>query len=161
MTSSSKQHEHVIGVISDTHGLLRPEVSAALQGSGLIIHAGDIGSPEVLERLREIARVVAVRGNTDTGLWASILPVAEVVQVAGIDLYVLHDINDLDLDPGAAGFRVVISGHSHRPGITHRSDVMFLNPGSAGPRRFNLPVSLARLLISDRQLDAEIVELSV
>jgi putative phosphoesterase len=150
-----------IGVISDTHGLVRPEALAALRGSDLIIHAGDIGSPTVLEALRKIAPVVAVRGNNDTGAWASALPLTEIVDVAGLRLYVLHDLKELDLDPAAAQLRAVITGHSHRPAMEERNGVLFLNPGSAGPRRFTLPIALARLQIARRRLDARIIELDV
>jgi uncharacterized protein len=152
---------HVLGVISDTHGMLRPEAVKALEGVEMIIHAGDIGAPEVLEALRAIAPVVAVRGNNDKGDWAYSLPETEVVEVGAITLYVLHDIKTLDLDPLAAGFAAVISGHSHRPTLVKRQDVLFLNPGSAGPRRFKLPVSLARLAIREDAIDARLVELTV
>jgi uncharacterized protein len=152
---------HVLGVISDTHGLVRPEAVKALEGVDLIIHAGDIGTPEVLEALRAMAPVVAVRGNNDKGSWAFGLPETEVVEVGGIALYVLHDIKTLDLDPMAAGFAAVISGHSHRPALVTRQEVLFLNPGSAGPRRFKLPVSVARLVIRGDAIDAQLVELAV
>jgi putative phosphoesterase len=152
---------HLLGVISDTHGLVRPEAVNALEGAGMILHAGDIGTPEVLEALRAIAPVVAVRGNNDTGDWAHALPETEVVEVGGVALYVLHDVKALDLDPVAAGFHAVISGHSHRPAMAHRQGVLFLNPGSAGPRRFKLPVSVARLLIRGGAIDATLVELAV
>ncbi len=152
---------HVLGVISDTHGLVRPEAINALEGSDMIIHAGDIGMPEVLETLHAIAPVVAVRGNNDTGDWAYILPETEVVEVGGIALYVLHDVKALDLDPVAAGFHAVISGHSHRPAMATRQGVLFLNPGSAGPRRFKLPVSVARLIIRGDANDAQLIELAV
>lgn len=132
-----------------------------LAGSDLIIHAGDVGAPEILDRLRKLASVVAVRGNADRGPWAKVLPIAEAVRVAEMDLYVLHDVNELDLDPRAAGFHAVISGHSHQPRIEHRNGVLFLNPGSAGPRRFALPVSVARLHVSNGKLDAQIIKLSV
>ena len=132
-----------------------------LAGSDLIIHAGDVGAPEILDRLRKVASVVAVRGNADRGPWAKVLPIAEAVRVAEMDLYVLHDVTDLDLDPRAAGFHAVISGHSHQPRIEHRNGVLFLNPGSAGPRRFTLPVSVARLHIGNGKLDAQIIELNV
>jgi uncharacterized protein len=149
------------GVISDTHGLLRPEAVKALEGVDMIIHAGDIGKPEILEALRAIAPVVAVRGNNDTGEWALTLPKTEVVEVGRIALYVLHDIHALDLDPAAAGFDAVISGHSHQPAVARRHGVLFVNPGSAGPRRFKLPVSLARLSIRGEALDARLVDLPV
>lgn len=151
--------EHLIGVISDTHGLLRPQAVAALQGAELIIHAGDIGGPEVLAALERIAPVCAVRGNTDRGHWSRNLPLNRVVEVGGVHLYVLHELYALDLDPAAAGFQAVIFGHSHRPHQERQDGVLYLNPGSAGPRRFTLPVSLARLRLSDNSLQAELVEL--
>jgi hypothetical protein len=150
-----------IGVISDTHGLLRPEAARALHGVDRIVHGGDVGSPDILDRLREIAPTVAVRGNVDTAPWAGVLPATEVVEARGLHLYVLHDIAALDLDPAAAGFAAVIYGHSHRPGAERRNGVLFLNPGSAGPRRFRLPVSLARLEIRGDQLECELIELPV
>lgn len=153
--------DHVIGVISDTHGLLRPEAVAELGGSELIVHAGDIGNPEVLDELRVIAPVIAVRGNTDKGGWAEALPETEVVQLGEFSFYVLHDLSKLDLDPVAADLTGVISGHSHRSEVRERGGVLFLNPGSAGPQRFNLPVTVARLCMRDGNLDAEIVELHV
>ncbi|MGH7370760.1 MAG: metallophosphoesterase family protein [Candidatus Methylomirabilales bacterium] len=161
MASGARGGDRVVGVISDTHGLLRPEVILELTGSDLIIHAGDIGGPEILDRLRKIASVVAVRGNADRGPWAKALPTAESVRVAAMDLYVLHDVSDLDLDPRAAGFHAVISGHSHQSRIEHRNGVLFLNPGSAGPRRFTLPVSVARIHVRDSKLEVEIVQLNV
>src|SRR5713101_9401546 len=126
---------HTVGVIADTHGLLRPEAAVALASSELIIHAGDVGSAEVLDKLREIASVVAVRGNIDKGPWAVTLPATEIVEIGGVFLCILHDLRELDLDPAAAKFHGVIAGHSHRPRVEHRNGVMFLNPGSAGPRR--------------------------
>ena len=150
-----------MGVISDTHGLLRPEAVAALEGSDLIVHAGDVGAPEVLEVLRRIAPVFAVRGNNDRGPWASALPTTEVVEVDGLLLYVLHDLHELDLDPAAAGFSAVIAGHSHQPRAETRGGVLYLNPGSAGPRRFTLPIALARLHIDHGALTPRIVELPV
>jgi uncharacterized protein len=152
---------HVLGIISDTHGLMRPEAVKALEGVKMIIHAGDVGTPEVLDALRAIAPVVAVRGNNDKGEWAHALPETEVVEVGDIALYVLHDVKTLDLDPVAAGFQAVISGHSHQPATANRQGVLFLNPGSAGPRRFKLPVSVARLIIRGDTLDAQLVELAV
>ena len=160
MTRSQKE-AHVLGIISDTHGLMRPEAVEALNGVGTIIHAGDIGTPEILEALHAIAPVVAVRGNNDKGGWAQALPETEVVEVGGVALYVLHDVKTLDLDPAAAGFRAVISGHSHQPAMTTRQGVLYLNPGSAGPRRFKLPISVARLTVRGDTLDAELVELAV
>ena len=148
-----------IGVIADTHGLMRPEALEALQGSELIVHAGDIGSPRILEDLRTIAPVVAVRGNIDKEHWAQTLPEREAIECAGISLYVIHDIKELDLDPAAAGFSAVISGHSHRPSIRHRSGVLLLNPGSAGPRRFNLPVSVALIEVQGGIVEPRLIEL--
>ena len=151
----------IVGVISDTHGLLRPEAIAALKDSELIIHAGDVGDPGILERLRAIAPTFAVRGNVDTASWAEALPLTEVVQTAGLQMYVLHNLADLDLDPKAAGFAAVISGHTHRPIAERRNDVLYLNPGSAGPRRFTLPVAVARLQVEGSRLSHEIIELRV
>ena len=150
-----------MGVISDTHGLLRPEAVEALHDSDLIVHAGDVGDPAVLERLRAIAPTTAVRGNVDTGAWAKALPVSDVVNVGKLRVYVLHEISALDLDPKAAGFAAVISGHSHRPGAEVRNGVLYLNPGSAGHRRFALPVTVARLHVVGSRLSHEIVELRV
>jgi len=151
--------ERVVGVISDTHGLVRPEAIEALRGSELIVHAGDIGAPEVLDALRALAPVVAVRGNNDTDEWGRTLSETQVVEVGDVHLYVLHDLHGLDVDPVAAGFRGVISGHSHRPLAEERRGVLYLNPGSAGPRRFNLPIAVARLRVSGSSLSAEIIEL--
>jgi uncharacterized protein len=151
----------LIGVISDTHGLPRPAAVEALAGSDIIIHAGDIGTPEVVEALRAIAPVAAVRGNNDAEEWARAFPETQVVEVGSVALYVLHDVNALDLDPVAAGFRAVISGHSHRPAVARRQGVLFVNPGSAGPRRFKLPVSVGRLHIQGDVVDAELIELAV
>lgn len=151
----------VIGVISDTHGLLRPEALAALRGCNPILHAGDIGSADVLEQLRKLAPVFAVRGNNDRERWAELLPETEVVDVQNFRLYLLHDLHTLDLDPAAAGFHAVISGHSHRAKIEEKQGVLYFNPGSAGPRRFRLPVSIGRLTLSKRKLRGEIIELKV
>lgn len=148
-----------IGVISDTHGLLRPEALRALRGSDRIVHAGDVGDPGILDELGRLAPVIAVRGNVDRGPWAEALPETEVVEVGSIHLYLLHDLGALDLDPAAAGFAAVVSGHSHRPISELRDGVLYLNPGSAGPRRFRLPITLARLTVSGDRLSAEIVEL--
>jgi len=150
-----------IGVISDTHGLVRPEAVAALRGSDLIVHAGDVGHPAVLEALRAVAPVVAVRGNNDHGAWAEELSATEVVERAGVLLYVLHDLAELDIDLKAAGFHAVIAGHSHQPKLERREGVLYLNPGSAGPRRFKLPVALARVRVHAAGIDAELVELEV
>lgn len=152
---------HTVGVISDTHGLLRPEAVAALAGVDRIVHAGDIGSPDVLAALERIAPVAAVRGNNDRERWAAAIPETEVVEVGGVSLYVLHDLHELDLDPRAAGFAAVIAGHSHQPRLQEREGVLYLNPGSAGPRRFKLPISLARLTIAGPRVRAELVTLKV
>ncbi len=148
-----------IGVISDTHGLLRPEALQALAGSHLIIHAGDVGDPGILEVLRTIAPVVAVRGNVDHGEWASGLPESERIEEGEASIYVLHDVNQLDLDPAAAGIHAVISGHSHKPSMRTQDGVLYLNPGSAGPRRFKLPVTVARLHLRGKRLEAERIDL--
>jgi hypothetical protein len=152
---------HTVGVISDTHGLLRPEAVTALAGVERIVHAGDIGSPDVIAALERIAPVCAVRGNNDRERWAADIPETEVVEVGGVSLYVLHDLHELDLDPRAAGFAAVIAGHSHQPNLTERDGVLYLNPGSAGPRRFKLPISLARLTITGARLDAKLVTLEI
>jgi putative phosphoesterase len=148
----------LIGVISDTHNLLRPEVLTALKRSKLILHAGDVCRPEVLEELGRIAPIVAVRGNNDRGAWARRLPVSRTVEVGGFRIHILHDLKELDVDPRAEGFHAVVSGHSHRPGAHRRNGVLFLNPGSAGPRRFKLPVAVAHLSVGERGLRARIVE---
>jgi putative phosphoesterase len=153
--------EQVIGVISDTHSLLRPEAVAALHGVDLILHAGDVGRAEVLESLKAIAPVVAVRGNNDKGAWAEELPHWEVAVVGAIYIYMIHDLKEIDLSPAAAGFQVVVSGHSHQPSIEERKGVLYVNPGSAGPRRFSLPISVARLQVSGAAVSAELVEISV
>ena len=137
-----------IGIISDTHGLLRPEVAARFAGVHHIIHAGDIGRPEVISELRKIAPVTAIRGNIDRAAWAAEYPPTAVVELAGRSIYVLHNLAELDLDPAAAGIDVVVSGHSHRPKIETVGGVVYLNPGSAGPRRFSLPIALATLELS-------------
>jgi uncharacterized protein len=150
-----------VGVISDTHDLLRAEAIEALAGCDLLLHAGDVCGPEVLAALREIAPGIAVRGNNDHGPWAQRLAHTEVVGIGDAFVFVLHDLHELDLDPAAAGFAVVVSGHSHKPDIARRDGVLFLNPGSAGPRRFKLPIALALLHIRGTEVDAEVVELSV
>ena len=149
-----------IGVISDTHGLLRPEALAALKGAERIIHAGDVGDPAILDALGAIAPVLAVRGNIDRGAWANVLPGSRVVEWSERAIYVLHDIAELELDPAAAGFHAVITGHSHRPAIENKDGVLYFNPGSAGPRRFRLPITLGRLTVSPEGLQAELVDLS-
>jgi len=149
----------VIGVISDTHGLLRPEAVAALRGADQIIHAGDIGGPEVLSSLAEIAPVTAVRGNNDKGAWAGLIPSTALLEAQGVSIYILHDVNELDLDPAAAGPGVVIAGHSHQPSEDVRDGVLFFNPGSAGPRRFRLPICVGRLHIEGKSARAELITL--
>lgn len=138
-----------IGVISDTHGLLRPEAEQRLAGVAHVIHAGDIGRPNVVEGLRRIAPVIAIRGNVDKGQWAADYPENRMVRLGARSIYVLHDIHELQLDPALCGIDVVISGHSHRPLIETKKGVLYLNPGSAGPRRFNLPVTLATLDLTE------------
>jgi uncharacterized protein len=149
----------LIGVISDTHGLLRPQALAALRGSDYIIHAGDIGEPSILDRLNEIAPVTAVRGNVDRGAWAAKMRTTDVLEVGGVLIYLLHNLDEIDLKPEAAGFAAVIHGHSHRPRNEIRDGVLYFNPGSAGPRRFRLPVTVGRLFLRGQQLNAEIVDL--
>jgi putative phosphoesterase len=148
-----------VGVISDTHGLLRPEALLALRGADHLVHAGDIGKPEVLGELRTLAPLTAVRGNNDRGAWARTIPHTDSIRLGGVVLYVLHDLKTLDLDPAATGFRVVVSGHSHRPHVEERGGVLYLNPGSAGPRRFRLPVSVALLEVDAGRVRARIEEL--
>jgi putative phosphoesterase len=150
-----------IGVISDTHSLMRPEALAALKGVSHIVHGGDVGAAEVLDALSTIAPVTAVRGNNDTDTWAERLPVRDTLEVAGHSLYVLHDIADLDLDPAAAGFAVVVTGHSHQPKVVTKGGVLFMNPGSAGPRRFKLPISVGLLQVSAAGIEAQIEELNI
>ena len=153
--------KRLVGVISDTHGLLRPEAVAALRGSDLIIHAGDVGAPEVIDELRNLAPTFVVRGNVDKAHWAGALPMTAHVEVGGLVFHVLHDISELDLNPAAVGYAAVVYGHSHQPAIEMREGVLFLNPGSAGPRRFKLPVSIARVSVRGQQLRPEIVELQL
>jgi len=151
----------IIGLISDTHGLLRPEALAALRGSDAIIHAGDIGDRVILTELARIAPVSAVRGNIDRGDWALAVPETAVLEAAGVLIYILHNIDELDLDPAAAGFRVVVAGHSHKPATREKDGVLYVNPGSAGPRRFSLPIALGRLTIMEGVVSAEALELVV
>ena len=149
-----------IGVISDTHGLLRPEAIEALRGVRKIIHAGDVGTPKVLRELEKLAPVVAVRGNVD-GSWANHIPLTQVAEVDDVSIYVLHVLQELDLKPEAAGFRAVVYGHSHQPKVEQKNGVLYFNPGSAGPRRFRLPVCVGRLVIDQNVVSAEIIELAV
>ena len=150
-----------VGLISDTHGLLRPEAMAFLRGSDVIVHAGDIGNAAVLTELAAIAPVTAVRGNNDKGPWAETMRETEVLQVGQVFIYVVHDIAELDRDPVAAGLQVVVSGHSHKPSVKERDGVLYVNPGSSGPRRFKLPVAVAELLVSGNSVRAKVVELDV
>jgi putative phosphoesterase len=148
-----------VGLISDTHGLLRPEAIAFLRGSDFIVHAGDIGDANVLNELRALAPVTAVRGNNDKGTWAEAISETEVLQIGDVFIYVLHNLAELDLDPVAAGFQVVVSGHSHHPLVEERDGVLYVNPGSSGPRRFKLPIAVAELEVSGHSVKAKLVEL--
>jgi putative phosphoesterase len=159
MSDDAARSIHFIGVISDTHGLVRPEAVAALGGVELIIHAGDIGSPEVMVALERVAPVRAIRGNNDRDAWARRWPETDLVPIGAVSIYVLHNLAELDLDPRAAGIEVVISGHSHRPKAERRDGLLYLNPGSAGPRRFNLPICLARIRIAGTEVGYEFVDL--
>ena len=150
-----------LGVIADTHGLLRPEAVQALRGCDRIIHAGDVGTPDVLSGLRDVAPVMAVRGNVDRGEWASRLPLSRTVELGGRSIYLLHILDDLDLDPVAAGVSAVVFGHSHKPSSEERDGVLYLNPGSAGPRRFRLPVTVARMSVEGGRLVARIIALDL
>ena len=150
-----------IGVISDTHGLVRPQALTALRNSELIIHAGDIGKPEVLPELEKIAPVVAVRGNNDQAAWAAGLPEKRVIKAGEITIYLLHILAELDINPVEQGIGAVISGHSHRPAIFNKEGVLYLNPGSAGPRRFKLPVSLALLFVTGNEIEPRLIELDI
>jgi putative phosphoesterase len=159
-TSSQQQPTgRLIGVIADTHGLLRPEALTALAGSSLILHAGDIGKPEVLQGLQAIAPTIAVRGNNDKGKWAEHISERETIEVDGVLIYLLHIIQDFDAE--AARVQIVVSGHSHKPLIEEREGMLFLNPGSAGPRRFKLPVSVAHLSLNGAAVSAKIIELEI
>jgi putative phosphoesterase len=150
-----------VGLISDTHGLLRPQALQFLRGSDFIVHAGDICDPDVLKALEALAPLTVVRGNNDKGDWAQEISETQVLQVGEVSIYVLHDLAALDLDPVAAGFQVVVSGHSHRPSIEERSGVLYVNPGSAGPRRFKLPIAVAELQIAGQSVKPKIVELKI
>lgn len=150
-----------VGIISDTHGLLRPEAAAFLRGSDFIVHAGDIGDADILKELNALAPVTAVRGNNDKGPWAKAIAESQVLQVGNVFICVIHDVADLDLDPIAAGFQVVVSGHSHKPAVQTRNGVLYVNPGSAGPRRFRLPIAVAALDIAGVSIKAKVVELDV
>lgn len=153
--------QSTVGVISDTHGLLRHEAVEALEGADLIIHAGDIGRIDVIHQLQEVAPVYAVRGNVDRETWAKDYPITKTIQVGELLFYVCHDIAQLDLLPHDAGVAAVVSGHSHRPSIENQNGVLYLNPGSAGPRRFHLPVTVARIEVAGKQMKPELIELPV
>ena len=150
-----------VGLISDTHGLLRPEAVAFLRGSDLIVHGGDIGGEDILGELATLAPVTAVRGNNDTGPWAGAVRETEVLRVGEVVIYIVHDLGELALDPAAAGFQVVVSGHSHRPSVVERDGVLYVNPGSAGPRRFKLPITVGELLVVEKSVSARVVELDL
>jgi putative phosphoesterase len=150
-----------LGIISDTHGLLRPEAVAFLRGSDYIVHAGDIGDAAVLSELSALAPVTAVRGNNDNGPWAQTIAETEVLKVGAVSIYLLHDLAQLDLDPAAAGYQVVVSGHSHKPAMERRGGVLYLNPGSAGPRRFKLPIAVAELKVTGGAVEGRLVELAI
>lgn len=150
-----------IGLISDTHGLLRSEATAFLRGSDFIVHAGDICDPRILEELAVLAPVTAVRGNNDHGPWAETIDAIEWLQVGEVLLYAIHDLAEIDVDPSSAGVHVVVSGHSHRPLVERRDGVLYVNPGSAGPRRFKLPISVGEILVSGAAATARTVDLSV
>ncbi len=149
----------MLGLISDTHGLLREEALDALRGSDVILHAGDVGGPEILETLKTVAPLVAVRGNVDVDKWGQTLPLTEVIQMGPVMIYMLHILQDLDINPVAAGVQIVVSGHSHKPGQTQKDGVLYVNPGSAGPRRFYLPITVARLDLDVRPWKVEFIDL--
>jgi uncharacterized protein len=149
-----------VGLISDTHGLLRPEARAFLMGCDHIVHGGDIGEPTILDELAVIAPLIVVRGNNDTEPWAARLPVTEMIRVGNVFVYVIHNLAELDIDPGAAGVRVVVSGHSHKPMMEERDGILYVNPGSSGPRRFKLPISVGEIIVSGSAVSARLVDLS-
>jgi uncharacterized protein len=148
-----------VGLVSDTHGLLRPETRAFLLGCDYVVHGGDVGNADILETLGAIAPLIAVRGNNDKGPWAARLRESELIRLGGVFVYVIHDLADLDIDPGAAGVNVIVSGHSHKPRIEERDGILYVNPGSCGPRRFNLPISVGELTVSGSAVKARIVDL--
>ena len=156
-----RRASYSLGVISETHGLLRPEAQDVLRGSDMIVHAGDIGSPEVLRALEALAPVLAVRGNNDRGEWAKALPLRETLELGRASIYMLHEINELDLVPRAAGFSAVIAGHSHQPRCEERDGVLYFNPGSAGPRRFTLPISVGKILIDGARVRGRLETLEI
>ena len=150
-----------IGLVSDTHGLVRPEALAALRGSEVIIHAGDIGKPEVLDSFSSIAPVIAIKGNNDRDLWAKKIPDVLHLKINGIKIQVIHNVNELEADPSHDGFRAIVSGHSHKPGLVTRDGILFINPGSAGPRRFRLPIAIGKLWIEQGKVEAKIIEIEI
>jgi uncharacterized protein len=150
-----------LGIISDTHGLVRPEALAFLRGCERIVHGGDIGSAEVLAQLSAVAPITAVRGNNDKGAWAEAIPETELFEFNGTYVYAIHDLSQLDIEPSAAGVHVVVSGHSHKPAVQRRDGVLYVNPGSAGPRRFRLPIAVAEVVVIGDQVSARVVELEV
>ena len=156
----SKNSRTTIGIISDTHGLLRPEAITALRDSHLIIHAGDIGKPEVLAELETIAPIIAIKGNNDLGPWAKAIPTTQSTTIGGHQIFVIHDVKQYEFDPIHAPFTIIISGHSHKPTVTEQNGILFLNPGSAGPRRFTLPITVARLYIQGPRLSHEFISLT-
>lgn len=149
-----------VGLVADTHGLLRPDARAFLVGCDYIVHGGDVGGPKILDELAVMAPLIAVRGNNDTQPWAAHLPATELIRVGNVFVYVIHNLAELDIDPGAAGVRVVVSGHSHKPMLEERDGVLYVNPGSCGPRRFKLPISVGEVIVSGSAVNARIVDLS-
>jgi putative phosphoesterase len=149
-----------VGLVSDTHGLLRADARAFLVGCDYIVHGGDVGGPKILDELAVMAPLIAVRGNNDTQPWAAHLPATELIRVGNVFVYVIHNLAELDIDPGAAGVRVVVSGHSHKPMLEERDGVLYVNPGSCGPRRFKLPISVGEVIVSGSAVNARIVDLS-
>jgi putative phosphoesterase len=161
MSRNQNTGERLFGLISDTHGLVRPQAIEALRGVDMILHAGDIGNPQVLEALNNIAPVIAVRGNNDKGKWAESLRLREAVKFGAASVYMLHDLKEIDINPSSAGFRVVVSGHSHKPSVAKREGILYVNPGSAGPRRFSLPITVAHLRVAGEEVTAQLINLSV
>lgn len=161
MSDNKDMSERLIGIISDTHNLVRPEAVDALRGVEIILHAGDICKPQVLETLNSIAPVITVRGNNDKGEWAEKLPIWEVVKVGVVSIYMIHNLKEIEISPFNAGFHVVVSGHSHKPLVEERGGVLYVNPGSAGPKRFSLPICLAHLKIKGETVKAQVIHLSI
>jgi uncharacterized protein len=155
----SRPRELKVGLVSDTHGLLRPEVRAFLIGCDHVVHAGDVGSADILETLGAVAPLIAVRGNNDKGPWSKRLRHSELIRLGNLFAYVIHDLAELDIDPGAAGIRVIVSGHSHKPKIEERAGILYVNPGSCGPKRFKLPISVGELTVSGSAVQARIIDL--